>query len=81
MKKLKDFVKKHREKVQKGIFPDYHPDIQLAPTDHFKFLVYGRDKDDEGNKISKDVIETTRTTYWVPKVQKAGNIATNMIFI
>lgn len=70
MKKLTDFVIKHKDKVKKGIFPDYHPDVQLAENETFEFLVYGRDKDNFGNIVKKDVIDATRTTYWVPNVQK-----------
>lgn len=70
MGKLTDFVIKHKGKVQEGIFPDYHPDVQLSPNETFEFLVYGRNEDNLGNVIQKDVIESKRTTYWVPQVQK-----------
>jgi formamidopyrimidine-DNA glycosylase len=70
MKKMADFVEKHKEKVEKGIFPDYHPDVHLQPSDTFEFLSYGRKQDNLGNKVERDVIAGTRTTYWVPAIQK-----------
>lgn len=69
MKNLTEFVNNHKEKVKNGVFPDYHPDVQLQPNEKFEFLVYGRDFDDFNNIVEKDVIEKTRTTYWVPCVQ------------
>lgn len=69
MKKLTDFVEKHKEKVKNGIFPDFHSDVQLAPNETFKYMVYGRNEDDLGNVVKKDIIESTRTTYWVPNIQ------------
>ena len=69
MKKLAHFIPKHKEQVRKGVFPNYHPDIKLN-ADQFAFLVYARKEDDLGNKVERDNIETTRTTYWVPAVQK-----------
>ena len=69
MKKLTDFVKKHKDLVDRGKFPDYHPDITVPKNQTFEFLVYGRDVDNQGNRIEKDTIDPTRTTYWVPDVQ------------
>lgn len=69
MKKLKTFMKTHAEKVSKGVYPNYHPDVNVN-NDTFNFLTYGRDEDDLGNKVVADNIEGTRNTYWVPKVQQ-----------
>jgi len=67
MKKLADFIPKHKEKIKKGLLPDYYPSIK--PNEDFAFLVYGRKVDDKGNVVKTDNIEGQRTTYWVPAVQ------------
>ena len=67
MVKLETFLPKHREKVKAGVLPEYHPDVQVTETFHFR--VYGREEDDEGNAVVAERIEPTRTTYWVPAVQ------------
>lgn len=69
MKKLTNFVQKHEKKVKEGIFPDYHPDVKLKKDEKFEFLVYNRDEDKYGNKVEKDTIDGTRTTYWVHIIQ------------
>ena len=69
MTKLSHFVEKHKEKVDSGIFPNYHPDIKLESGETFKFLVYRRKEDDFGNPVKVDVIIKPRSTYWVPNVQ------------
>jgi len=70
MKKLTNFVHKHSEMVEKGIFPNYHPDIKIPSNETFKFLVYGRKEDDLGNKVERNIIVPPRATYWVPNIQK-----------
>ena len=49
---------------------NYHPDIKLKKK-QFKFLVYRKKTDPDGNKVKADnTIIRGRTTYWVPAVQK-----------
>jgi hypothetical protein len=69
MKKLADFIPKHVEKVEDGIFPNYHPEVKIKKGEVFEFMVYGRKSDDYGNEVQADKIVDDRTTYWVPVVQ------------
>ena len=63
------FMENHPVKVDKRIFPNYHPDIKIDTP--FEFKVYGQDKDPKGNKVKSDgTIIKGRTIHWVPKVQK-----------
>ena len=70
MKKMADFVEIHKEKVESGYFPDYHPDIPINSLEDFEFLVYQQKKDKFGNEVQADNIAVGRTTYWVKEVQK-----------
>jgi formamidopyrimidine-DNA glycosylase len=47
---------------------NYHPKIKISGE--FKFNVYRRKFDLHGNPVKKDKIIESRTTYWVPNVQK-----------
>jgi formamidopyrimidine-DNA glycosylase len=63
------FMENHPVKVDKRIFPNYHPDIKIDTP--FEFKVYGQDADPDGNKVeSDDTIIKGRSIHWVPKVQK-----------
>lgn len=48
---------------------NYHPDIKLKEKS-FKFLVYRKKEDPNGNKVKAEKIIGSRTTYWVPDVQE-----------
>lgn len=61
-------LEKHYNKVKKGKYPNYHPDVKIK--DDFEFNVYGLKKDPKGNTVSADKIIPGRTTYWVPNIQK-----------
>ncbi len=68
MTQFSDFLAKHKERIKNKIFPNYHPDIKLNEV--FEFKVYGRNEDDNKNKIKRDKIVGDRSTYWAPDVQK-----------
>lgn len=68
MENYKEFMKDHPVKVDKRIFPDYHPDIKPSKT--FRFKVYQQKTDPKGNPVKRDEILKGRTIHWVPKVQK-----------
>lgn len=68
MANYEDFMSKHPVKVDKRIFPNYHPDIKIECC--FEFKVYGQETDPKGNKIKKDSIIKDRTIHWVPAIQK-----------
>lgn len=68
MKHYSKFMKDHPVKVDKIIFPNYHPDIKTKKR--FEFKVYNQDKDPKGNKVKRESIIKGRTFHWVPKVQK-----------
>jgi formamidopyrimidine-DNA glycosylase len=70
MIRLEDYVKPHREKVEKGELPEYHKDIKIKKDEEFEFLVYRQKKDKHGNEVKNDEIIKGRSTYWVPKIQK-----------
>ena len=65
------FIEIHKQKIDNGIYPDYHAEIKLSKTDKFKFSVYQQNKDPFGNMVEKNKeINKGRTTYWVPTIQK-----------
>lgn len=69
MKHFAEFMANHPVKVDKRIFPNYHPDIKI--TIPFKFKVYGQKTDPDGNEVkTDDTIIKGRTVHWVPKIQK-----------
>lgn len=47
---------------------NYHPEIEINET--FEFQVYRQKTDPLGNKVVGSKIVNSRTTYWVPNVQK-----------
>ncbi len=59
-------LEKEASKIHKK---DYHPDIKLKEKT-FRFYVYRQKTDPQGNPIRAEKIVGTRTTYWVPAVQK-----------
>lgn len=63
-----EFMENHPVKVDKRIFPNYHPDIKVDKT--FEFKVYQKKKDPKGNKVKRDSIVKNRTIHWVPNIQK-----------
>jgi DNA-formamidopyrimidine glycosylase len=63
-----DFLKKHKERIANGKFPNYHRDIDVP--DSFQFKVYGQKTDPLGNEVQNDEIIVGRTIHWVPTVQK-----------
>jgi formamidopyrimidine-DNA glycosylase len=66
-----DFIKTHKERIDKGIYPDYHKHIKLKKNEEFSFKVYRQKKDPLGNEVEADKdLQKTRSTYWVPSVQK-----------
>lgn len=71
MTQFNDFIDTHKQKILDGIFPNFHPEIKLKPTDKFSFKVYQLKNDYLGNKVDADKsLQKDRTTYWVPNVQK-----------
>ncbi len=66
-----DFIKKHKQRIDNGEYPNYHSDIKLKKKDKFEFKVYQQKTDPLGNPVeaNKD-LNKDRTTYWVPDVQK-----------
>lgn len=62
------FAKTHKQKVDDGIFPNYHPNIKI--TKSFEFKVYRNDVDPFGNEVQQDKILKNRTIHWVPNVQR-----------
>lgn len=71
MENFNDFAQSHSKKVDKGIFPNYLPDVKIPVTKkHFSFKVYQQDEDPKGNPVVKDSILKDRTIHWVPNVQK-----------
>lgn len=67
MQHFKIFMKTHSDRIDKGVFPDYQPDIK--PIKNFKFKVYQKDVDPLGNPVQKDEIIKDRTIHWVKEVQ------------
>ena len=59
-----DFIDLHRERIDKGVYPNYHKHIKIKSDENFKFKVYGQKKDPGGNHIEVDKsIQKTRSTY------------------
>lgn len=67
MEYFKSFMTKHSDRIDKGIFPNFHSDIK--PLKDFKFKVYQKKKDPYDNEVINDVIVKNRTIHWVPTVQ------------
>jgi hypothetical protein len=66
-----DFIDIHKERVLKGIYPDFHNHIKIKNGEKFEFKVYRQKKDPDGNVVEADkTIQKTRSTYYSPKVQK-----------
>lgn len=66
-----DFIDLHKERIDKGLYPNYHKHIKINSNEKFKFKVYRQKKDPDGNPIEMDKsIQKTRSTYWSPNVQK-----------
>lgn len=62
------FMDDHTDKIDKRIFPNYHPDIKLNDKE-FEFKVYNQDFDPKGNEVQTDSIVKGRKIHWVPAVQ------------
>lgn len=67
MANIINFIDQHNEKIKKGIYPDYHSDIQDQVD--FEFMVYRKKFDKFKNPVISDEIIKGRTTYWVPNIQ------------
>jgi len=70
MDKLKEFVDDHKAGIKTGKYPNYLSDVNINDDAVLTFAVYGRKKDDLGNIVKREIIDSTRGTYWVPDVQK-----------
>lgn len=68
MEYFKNFMKTHTNRIDKGIFPDYHPDIK--PIENFQFKVYQQSEDPNGYKVIQDEIVKGRTIHWIKEIQK-----------
>lgn len=66
---MNEFMEKHYDMIKSGRLPNYFDDIKLKDT-AFQFKVYGKNYDSKNNKVIKTIIYQTRTTWWVPTVQK-----------
>lgn len=65
-----DFIELHRDRIDKGIYPNYHAHVKLKKNDKFDFKVYRKKTDPLGNDVEADkTIQKNRSTYWVPDVQ------------
>jgi DNA-formamidopyrimidine glycosylase len=62
------FMKKHADRIDSGVYPNYHPDIKIKQP--FEFKVYQQKKDPLGNKVQNDEIIKGRTIHWVEQIQK-----------
>jgi formamidopyrimidine-DNA glycosylase len=66
-----DFIDVHKERIKKSIYPDFHKHIKIKKGEKFEFKVYRQKKDPDGNPVEADKsIQKTRSTYYVPNVQK-----------
>jgi formamidopyrimidine-DNA glycosylase len=66
-----NFIKLHKERIKSGLYPNFHDHIKFKGDEEFKFNVYRQKKDPEGNIVDVDKsIQKTRSTYWVPNIQK-----------
>lgn len=70
MENFGNFIERHRKGIDKGKYPNYHKNVKLNKNDEFKFNVYRQKKDPYGNPVSASKIINSRTTYWVPNIQK-----------
>lgn len=71
MLKFNDFIKKHKEGIDKGKYPNYHKDIKIKKNDSFSFKVYRQKEDPKNNPVYADKkLNKNRTTYWSPTIQK-----------
>lgn len=68
MKNYLEFMKEHPEKIDKRIFPNYHPDIKTNNKE-FVFNVYKQKYDTKGNKVKVDNIIKSRKIHWIPSIQ------------
>jgi DNA-formamidopyrimidine glycosylase len=62
------FMKNHSDRVDSGIFPNYHPDIKTKTK--FEFKVYQQKTDPNGYEVQNDEIVKGRTIHWVKEIQK-----------
>lgn len=66
-----DFIKIHKDRIDNGLYPEYHKDIKIKKKEIFEFKVYRQKKDPDGNEVLADKkMQKTRSTYWVPEAQK-----------
>lgn len=65
--KMSGFVNNMRSHIKKKY--NFHPNTKIG-NEVFKFKVYRQKEDPKGNKVRGDKLISTRTTYWVPSVQK-----------
>lgn len=70
--KIDKFINNLRKKIRddKNYKYNFHPDIKIKNNAKFKFIVYRQKKDPFGNKVKQEKIIPSRTTYWVPNIQK-----------
>lgn len=70
MTHFEDFIELHKERIDKGVYPDFHANVKLKKNEKFYFKVYRQKKDPYGNTVEADKsIQKTRSTYWTPNVQ------------
>ena len=67
---MSDFVKKHKDDIIKGVYPNYFMDIDINKVNKFQYRVYGLKKDEHDNDVVNEMVAKKRKTYWVPNVQK-----------
>jgi formamidopyrimidine-DNA glycosylase len=63
-----NYIDRHREKIDNGELPNYHPDVKLKDKE-FAFKVYQQKRDPYGNVVTADNIIKGRKTHWVKDVQ------------
>jgi formamidopyrimidine-DNA glycosylase len=68
MEYYESFMSTHSQRIDDGVFPNYHPDIESKKS--FKFKVYQQKHDPLGNKVQNDEIVKDRTIHWVKNIQK-----------
>ena len=69
MEEFADFIEKHKRGIQSGKYPNYLENVNIGNAE-FKFNVYRKKEDPDGNPVKVDKIINNRSTYWVPAVQK-----------
>lgn len=67
MEYYETFMSTHSQRIDDGIFPNYHPDIKSKKN--FTFKVYQQKYDPFGNKVENDEIVKGRTIHWVKNIQ------------